>query len=215
MTVTHPLVTAWLDRVERLAADLSPDTRGELLADLRDHLDAALQADAGDAAVTDVLDRLGDPVDVVAAARADAPPPGQVPAATAVDAPERLTAAEVVALAALVLAGLAGMLVWPLTLVLWATGIVIVAVAGRWRGGEVVGMILLPVAWAFPVLAMVVPVGSTSTSCTTSSTGDESCVVEQSGLGGPWVLVATLVVLVLIVLGTRWLARAPQGRPRR
>lgn len=219
MTVTHPLAIAWLERVERLAGDLPPGERTELLADLREHLDVAL-ADHPDAAeVQVVLDRLGDPADVVAAARSDAdvvPGAARPPAVdTAVEVPEGLTTPEIIALAALVLAGLVGIFVWPVTILLWAIGIAVVASTGRWRGGEVLAMILLPVAWALPVLSMIVPAGSSIGTCVVDATGQESCTVEQSGVGGPWVLVAVLVGLVLIILGTRWLARAPRGRPRR
>lgn len=45
MTVTHPLAVAWLERVERLGADLPAGQRAELLADLREHLGAALSSD--------------------------------------------------------------------------------------------------------------------------------------------------------------------------
>ena len=216
MTVTHPLAVAWLERVERLAANLPPDVRAELLADLRDHLDVAVQPDADGAAVGAVLDRLGDPAEVVAAARDAGPgpaPAGLPPAAPT--APEGLLAREVVALAALVLAGLVGVFVWPLTLLLWAVGIALVAVAGRWRGGEVLAMVLLPVAWALPVLSLVVPVGTTMESCVADSTGMESCTVEQSGVAGPWALIAVAAILVGVLLGTRWLSRAPRGRPVR
>lgn len=219
MTVTHPLIMAWLERVERLADDLPPGERTELLADLREHLDVALADDPDTADVEAVLDRLGDPVDVVAAARSHegvaAVVARQPQADAAVDAPEGLTTPEIIAIAALVLAGLVGIFVWPLTILLWAIGIAIVASTGRWRGGEALAMVLLPVAWALPVLSMIVPTGSSMGTCVVDATGQESCTVEQSGVGGPWVLVAVLVGLVLIVLGTRWLARAPRGRPRR
>lgn len=219
MAVTHPLATAWLERVERLAADLPSGARTELLDDLREHLDNALEPRADGAEVGAVLDRLGDPAEVVAAARADttgtvpsAPPPTAAPAAPA--APDGLLAPEVIALAALVLAGLVGIFVWPVTIVLWVTGIVLVAVRGRWQGGEVLAMVLLPVVWALPVLSMVVPVGTSMGSCHVDATGTEVCTMEQSGFqGGAWVLVVLIVGLVLLVLGTRWLARAPRGRP--
>ncbi len=215
MTVTHPLAVAWLDRVERLAADLPAGERAELLADLRDHLDAALAGEPDDATVAAVVNRLGDPADVVAAARSDTPAPATSMPPPAADAPAGLTGGEVVALATLILAGLVGLFVWPLSLLLWAVGIAAMAVAGRWRGGEVLGMILLPVVWAVPVVSVVAPVGMSSTTCQMDASGAESCVTQQSGLGGPLVLVGVLVLLVLIVLGTRWLARAPRGRARR
>jgi uncharacterized membrane protein len=210
MTVTHPLAIAWLERVERLASDLLPDARSELLADLREHLDAALATAPDTAAVASVLDRLGDPVDVVDAARSDTNV-RDVP-----DVPDGLTGPEVGALAVLVLAGLSGIFVWPLTILLWAIGIAIVAVSGRWRGGEILSMILLPIGWALPVLSMIVPVSSSMGRCEVDSTGVETCTMQQSGfVGGPWVLVVLVAGLVLLVLGTRWLAHAPRGRPRR
>lgn len=219
MTVTHPLAIAWLERVERLANDLPPGERTELLADLREHLEVALTDDPDGAQVGAVLDRLGDPVDVVAAARSDASEASgaarRPTTDTEVEAPEGLTTPEIIALMALVLAGLVGIFVFPVTILLWAVGIAIVATSGRWRGGEVLGMILLPVAWALPVLSMILPVGSSEGTCEVHTTGTEICSVEQTGLGGPWVFVAVLVGLVLIILGTRWLARAPRGRPRR
>lgn len=219
MTVTHPLAIAWLERVERLAYDLPPGERTELLADLREHLEAALTDDPDGAQVGAVLDRLGDPVDVVAAARSDASDPSAVARPptmdNGVDVPEGLTTPEIIALTVLVLAGLVGIFVFPVTILLWAVGIAIVASMGRWRGGEVLGMILLPVVWALPVLSMILPVGSSEGICEVQPTGTEVCRVEQTGLGGPWVFVAVLLELVLIILGTRWLARAPRGRPRR
>lgn len=221
----HPLATAWLERVDRLAADLPPGARAELLEDLREHLDTALEPQADGDEVGAVLDRLGDPAEVVAAARADAigtappPPPGAPPAGSsaATAAPGGLTAPEVIALAALVLAGLVGIFVWPVTILLWAIGIAIVAVRGRWRGAEVLAMVLLPVGWALPVLSMVVPAGSSTGTCTVDASGNETCTIEQSSgfVGGPWVLVVLVAGLVLLILGTRWLARAPHGRPVR
>lgn len=220
MTITHHLAAAWLERVERLAADLPPGDRAELLADLRDHLEMALAPDAATEDVEAVLARLGDPADVVAAARTDAgvpsPTPGDRATGRAPAVPAGLLTQEVIALAALVLAGLVSIFVWPVTLLLWAIGIAIVASGGRWRGGEVVAMLLLPIAWALPVLSLVVPVGSSVGTCVVDATGQESCsTVEQSGIGGPWVLVAVLAGLVLVLLGTRWLARAPRGRRHR
>lgn len=198
MTVTHPLAIAWLERVEHLADDLPPGERTELLADLREHLEVALTDDPDGAQVGAVLDRLGDPVDVVAAARSDATEasaPARRPTTdTEIDAPEGLTTPEILALIALVLAGLVGIFVFPVMILLWAVGIAIVAARGRWRSGEVLGMVLLPVGWALPALSMILPVGSSD---------------------GTWVVVTVLVGLVLTILGTRWLARAPRGRPRR
>jgi Domain of unknown function (DUF4190) len=72
-----PLVEDYLRHLEAVAAGLPGYRREELLAEIRAHLDEALrQVPAGDeAAVRSVLDRLGSPEEIVAAA-ADPMPAG-------------------------------------------------------------------------------------------------------------------------------------------
>ena len=235
MTTRHPLATAWLDRVAALTSDLPPATRAELLADLGDHLDEALAEVDDGSRVEEVLARLGDPADVAAAAREAGGPmpptppgvgpvvavPAPTPASTPVTTPgpAGLTAVEGLVLAVVVLLGLLGLVVlWlvgvvvggPLLLLVWAGALVTAALGGRWTGAEVVGLALLPIGWSVPVWATVVPVSVTQ--CTTDSAGVETCT---GGGGSPWALAGLLVVLVLVGLATRHLARAPRGRPRR
>jgi len=211
MMTTQPLASAWLARVEDLSADLPAGVRAELLADLREHLAAALPPDADRAQVAAALDRLGDPGDVVGAARADAGVPPPPPSRPAVPG---LATAEALGLAALVLAGLVLLVVWPLGLLLWAVGVAVVASVGRWRGAEACGAALLPVPWALVVASFLVPVGTSVTTCTADSAGVEQCMTEGGG-AQPVLLVGAVVLLVATVLATRWLARAPRGRPAR
>lgn len=223
MTTRHPLATAWLDRVAILAADLPPGTRTELLVDLGGHLDEALAGVSDRAEVEAVLARLGDPADVVAAAResdaSGAGPVHAVPRAAPPAAPEGLTGVEGLVLGVLVLVGLLSLVVlWlvgivlglPLLLVLWAGALVTAVLAGRWRGGEVVGLALLPVMWSLPVWAVVVPVRVAE--CVTDSTGVETCT---GGGGSPLALVFVVAAVAAVVVATRWLARAPRGRASR
>ena len=65
-----PLVEDYLRHLEAVAAVLPEYRRAELLAEIREHLDEALrQVPAGDeAAVRSVLERLGSPEEIVAAA---------------------------------------------------------------------------------------------------------------------------------------------------
>lgn len=71
--LAHPLVRAYLASVDREAAVLSDDRRSDLLADLREHIESVLPQDADDRAAQDVLDRLGSPLEIAAAAIADDP----------------------------------------------------------------------------------------------------------------------------------------------
>src|SRR5689334_10684611 len=73
-----PLVEDYLRHLEAVSAVLPEYRRAELLAEIREHLDEALrQVPAGDeAAVRSVLERLGSPEEIVAAA-ADQMPAGQ------------------------------------------------------------------------------------------------------------------------------------------
>ena len=85
-----PLVEDYLRHLEAVAAVLPEYRRAELLAEIRAHLDEALrQVPAGDeAAVRSVLERLGSPEEIVAAA-ADPMPDGQfVPYPVPAPAPE-------------------------------------------------------------------------------------------------------------------------------
>jgi uncharacterized membrane protein len=78
---TDPLVDDYLRRLDAAASALPAHRRDELAAQIRDHLQEALrQTPAGDkAAVRNVLERLGPPEEIAAAA-AESAPPGQLAA---------------------------------------------------------------------------------------------------------------------------------------
>ena len=67
-TVSDPLVDDYLRRLDAAAAGLSPDRREDLLSGIREHIDEAIASgEAGDAAsLHDLLDRLGEPEEIVA-----------------------------------------------------------------------------------------------------------------------------------------------------
>jgi uncharacterized membrane protein len=72
-----PLVDDYLRRLQAAAADLPRARRIELVSEIEDHIDAALrEGDGGDAAaVRNVLERLGPPEEIAAAAGAATPAP--------------------------------------------------------------------------------------------------------------------------------------------
>lgn len=67
MNITeHPSVTAYLNELTRLLREAQPEDRAEVVAGVRDHLEAALaeQPEPADADIQEVLSRLGPPEDV-------------------------------------------------------------------------------------------------------------------------------------------------------
>ena len=72
------LVRGYLERLRAAAAGLPPDRREELLAEVHEHIGAALKAEPGEpteVSVRNVLDRLGPPEEIVRAEREDPTPP--------------------------------------------------------------------------------------------------------------------------------------------
>jgi hypothetical protein len=72
-TTTHPLADDYLRRLDRAARALPRRERDDLVADIRGHLDAGLVPGAAEADVRNLLDELGPPEDVVAAASPSTP----------------------------------------------------------------------------------------------------------------------------------------------
>jgi HAAS len=65
---TDRLVDEYLSRLEEAAAHLQRSRRAELIAEIREHIEAALREEeaAGEVAVRNVLERLGSPLEVAA-----------------------------------------------------------------------------------------------------------------------------------------------------
>jgi hypothetical protein len=73
MTITHPLADEYLKRLDRAARVLPRHEREELVTDVRTHLQAGLSPDATEADVRNLLDELGAPEEIVAAASPERP----------------------------------------------------------------------------------------------------------------------------------------------
>jgi HAAS len=76
------LVAEYLQRLEAAAATLPPGRQSELVAEVREHIDAALQEGGvrDEVHVRNVLERLGTPAEIVAADADPQPPALQPPA---------------------------------------------------------------------------------------------------------------------------------------
>ncbi len=80
MNSSDTRISTYLDDLARMLADLPPDERDDVLAGVREHLDATLAEHPDDPGAVDAaLLRLGPPEQVAAEARAGQPPSAPVP----------------------------------------------------------------------------------------------------------------------------------------
>lgn len=218
---THPFVEDYLARLgSESSRMLPPDEARELVDDVREHLASALTADSSEAEIRDVLDRLGAPSEVVAAA--GSPTPASAPQVlhpqVVAQRPPSFGGVEVGAIATLIIAEVVSV-VWPLSIPLWIAGLVLLLVSRLWTGGEkalgTAGLVTgLPVA-LFTLSSLLVVGGVVvSEACETATTvgpgGQESstttCTPQStSGTEGPvvWVLVV-MALYALLQLYTIW-----------
>ena len=221
MTVSDVLVQDYLARLQRAAAELPVDRRDELLAGIGEHLDAARDAGLADdeAAVRALLDRLGEPSDIVAAASdsSAAPAPG-----TPAQHPRRRGTGLELASVVLLTAGSFFLVMG------WLAGVVLLWCSDRWRtgekllgtllvplgpGGVLVGGALLPVGGTTTCAGPSVPAGATGTdggsdTVTCTSSGGLPEWLGPDGLG-PVLVVALLVASVAVPV---WLYRTARRR---
>ena len=121
---TDRLIDDYLRRLEQAAAHMQRARRTELVAEIRGHIETALREEhaAGEAAVRNVLDRLGPPEEIVEAAEPHSPPDDR-----------RAGVLEIVALLALIVPAIG-----------WLVGTVLVFASRAWsRRDKFIGAILL------------------------------------------------------------------------
>jgi hypothetical protein len=126
------LVDDYLRRLEHAAAHMQRARRTELVAEIRGHIETALAQEqaTGEAAVRNLLDRLGPPEEIVEAAE---PPPGD----------RRAGRLEIVALLALIL-----------PVIGWMIGTILVFASRVWsRRDKLIGALLL----LLPILVLSLP----------------------------------------------------------
>lgn len=149
------LVRDYLGRLEAAAWPLSADRKGELVGEVREHIEAALvEAGARDeVTVRNVLERLGRPEDIVAEEAGAAPAVGVTSAAqgSAQQGGSLLGAVEILGLLFLTVGSLLLPIFGPVI------GIVFVAASTRWTTREkVIAAVLLVSLFSLaPILATV------------------------------------------------------------
>lgn len=134
---TDRLAADYLDRVRIALASLPLERRDEIVADLREHIDAAVAERPGDEAfLRTVLDRLGDPAAIAAEAREAYPWPQPPP-------PPRSYALEYFAVFLLT----AGSIVFPFAG--WTGGVVLAWLSHVFtRGEKVFATLCVPFGWS-------------------------------------------------------------------
>src|SRR5437899_6863028 len=139
MTATHAaqLVDEYLQRLKRELTDLSPDSRNQVIDEIRRHIaeERGGQAHESDATLMNLLERLGDPADIAAEAR------GGEKARTSVATTPRFGTLEVLALILLVAA--------------WPVGAILLWVSKTWTTREKLLGTLLPPS-GYPSRALII-----------------------------------------------------------
>ena len=233
------LVEDYLRELHIAAQGLPADRRDELIEEITAHIAEARQSDGSPMAVRNILDRLGNPADIVRAA-ADTPPgspawsgaPGSGaghPAGQPAAQPGRAGALELATVLFLLLGGIV------IPVLGWFIGVVLLWVSPRWTAKDkLLGTLVWPGGLLAPTLLAVAgaAAGLLATSVTTCTSVDpvaapvsssQETVVQvathctaSGGIGLPPRLVITLglILLILAVAGPIWTASRLLRRAR-
>lgn len=142
MTTANPWAERYVADLQAAAAALPPDRRAELVAEVEDHLRYAMPGPVTDEQAREILDRLGDPHDLAAAAAADLAPSATTSGSASTPAAQPAaaygSASEIIALLLMGLGGLALPLLAP------AVGVMLMPSTPRWTPRQVrtTGLIL-------------------------------------------------------------------------
>ena len=193
-TITHPLAEDYLRRLDQCAQVLPRHEREELTAEIRSHLHLGLRPDASEAEVRNLLDELGEPEGIVAAAE-----PG--PPST------RRGAREVFALIFLVTG-------FPPTLG-WLVGVALLVLSPLWTWRQkLLGILIWPGGYTLVLGVLGVMAGGSGVCLVQSTAVAGAVVVEPPPTGceatgtNPWVIVGIVVLIVAPLIVAGYLYRA-------
>jgi len=192
------LVDDYWTRLADAAQALPLDRRTELLSEIGEHIAAsgARGTGADEAAVRTMLDRLGEPADIVAAAMED-DPPEHVASAVRSGTRRPGIGLEVGAVVMLTLGSL-------IPLVGWAVGVILLWNSRLWRRSEkLLGTLIVPggpgLALMLGGLASVAPVQTCSSGASSDSSGQVFTTAEVcSGFALPPAVGIAILLFVLI-----------------
>lgn len=176
----HPAARDYLRKVRREGRDLPTDRLDELMRDLEEHLAASIPSDASDAQAGEVLERLGDPREVTAAAR---------PESTA--AAQRRGAREWAAIF-LLLFGFFALVVG------WFAGLFLLWSSRAWTTRDkLVGTFLLPGGLFTSALLVLIAGGSPHKERCVSRSGGVLHCTSVAG-NGPSAIVSVVLILIAV-----------------
>lgn len=189
-------IRTYLAALERACADLGPGRCDELVAEVRAHIDSVL-ADSGDvtdAQLHELLDSLGSPADIAAAARAD-----DAPSPVRSAAPSGFAVRDIAAIVLLLIGGFfAG--------IGWVVGAVLLWTSPSWRTRDkLIGTFVVPGgllgSLMFAGLGSVVA----TQSCTSGAGGHTQC----TGYALPTYVGVPLLIAVVVgpLFSAIWLIR--------
>jgi hypothetical protein len=233
------LVEDYLRELRNAAHGLPADRRDELIEEITAHIAEARQSDGSPLAVRNILDRLGDPADIVRAA-ADTPPgspawsgaPGSGaghPAGPPAVQPSRTGALELAAVLFLLLGGIV------IPVLGWFVGVVLLWMSPRWTAKDkLLGTLVWPGGLLAPALLLVAGgaaglLATSETICTTANpdvapvSSSQQTVAQTAthcttsgGIGlPPWLVITlSLILLILAVAGPLWTASRLLRRAR-
>jgi hypothetical protein len=186
----HPLARDYLKRLKELSRRLPRARRTELLEEIEAHLREAIPADAGEAEAREVLERLGDPEQIVAEAMPDGPP-------------ARAGMREWLAIPLLLVGGF-------VFLVGWIVGVALLWSSRIWTlRDKLIGTLLLPGGLATAVFVLAFPAGTQEGEVMTKVCDSSGkCHGVSSGASGgisSWELVAVIALLALPVVTSIYL----------
>lgn len=188
------LIDQYLTRLADAAHVLPEDRRDELVTEIREHIAAsgAGQAGADEATVRTMLDRLGEPSDIVEAALDDGPS-GHPAYQVANQAGKRGIGLEIGAVVMLT----AGSLI---PVIGWLVGVVLLWSSGVWRRSEkILGTLVFPGGPGVALLLVSLPTQSCSETTVSGGQVSTSAAVCTGIAVSPWL---GIPILLLALIGS-------------
>lgn len=196
--LTTPTVRGYLADLNRVLRDVPHGRREEVTRDIRAHIDSAL-VDTGDqspAMVASILDQLGPPEEIAAAARAELPM-----------VEPRMATRDVATIVLLLVGG------FVLPFIGWAIGVVLLWTSEAWRvRNKIVATLLVP-GGLLGVLLLAGLEAATTNSCASDSPGPDTagqvCTESVSGIfdNGHLHILALIVIIGGSLFIAFWLAQ--------